>query len=1107
MTTDRQDRYRATHETNRSFAVEASAGTGKTTILVERILQLVLCQGPGEGPLSLSEVCAITFTEKAAGEMKVRLRREFEKRSAGGGREAELARTALRDLETASISTFHSFAVSLLKERPIEAGLDPRFATMDDSESDRFFKEVWEVWLQRVLAGRIPALERALRAGVELDALAELARTLRRHARTAGSYHLQPPMSEDDFEDALRTRILAGQELRNKVIDPRDTLALSLDRTISWLSDPASPDLPKRSGGKGAKAKWRDGSTDVDQVRAFIAEVCAFRESVQSLPEQRILDDLVRWITTDFLSEWNKQKRERGLLDFDDQLALARDLLVGSRAVRREFQRRYAVLLVDEFQDTDSLQLEIVLLLTCTDLRETDFQRLRPEPGRLFLVGDPKQSIYRFRRADIETYLEIAAPERLHALQIERLQLSCNFRSVPRILEFVDTAFAGAMLAPADGGRYQPNYSPFGRGDRGAESQGQAVYVMGDRPDPAADEIQAEEIARRECTRIASLIGRIRGNKEWQIKDSGNWRAPGLGDIAILLPVLTRADILEDALRSAGIPYVLEGGKFYHLRSEVGSAINALRAIANPNDSVALYASLRSIFFGLSDQDLVRAKIEGLLLDYRTEVPAESPLHRPFAILNSLYRMRHERPASETLERLFQATGAREVLTTRGFQSVANLAKLVRTLRSIQAGRPYSQVVDLISAMDDEEQAETESRLMEEKSDALRILSIHKAKGLDFPIVILAGLGFRKLNKAGSFLSSSQGRKQFAVSVNMKGTTVRTAGWESLAKEDTLREDAELVRLLYVGCTRAKDRLVISAQTSGWVPSEDSSSKLVLNGGQTRLAPISNLVSDCLAGRNDIAGCIYPEELGAVVAGLAPAPAESRDWVKIALEQKTELHRLRSETPSSIPFQTPAEHGQELAKDWDSDSALVRAVRLGTAFHEAMERIDFTDPLRISSLCLIVAQGHQLSAAQIEELESMVRLTLGSPMLERVRETLRSGRRTWRELSFVKPLGEAGGIEEGKIDLVFEEPDGCVLVDYKTDSQGAEAGENARNRYTAQVLTYARALGRLGVKVSAAYILWARTGTALEIPLHADAALPGRVPATGSGPIPGEPRG
>lgn len=225
MIPDSADRKKATEETGRSFAVEASAGTGKTTILIDRVLHLVLERGPEGAPLPLSRICAITFTEKAAGEMKIRLRQEFEKKASRAGEPGTRALAALRDLETASISTFHAFAVALLKERPIEAGLDPRFTALDEVQSDLLFREVWDAWMQQALLERKVPLERALRAGLGLEALREAARTLRQRAHGVRGLKLAPPPTEEETRQQMRQMLEEGRRFLSLVRNQDDKLA------------------------------------------------------------------------------------------------------------------------------------------------------------------------------------------------------------------------------------------------------------------------------------------------------------------------------------------------------------------------------------------------------------------------------------------------------------------------------------------------------------------------------------------------------------------------------------------------------------------------------------------------------------------------------------------------------------------------------------------------------------------------------------------------------------------------------------------------------------------------------------------------------------------
>ncbi|PYU88887.1 MAG: hypothetical protein DMG08_23880, partial [Acidobacteria bacterium] len=246
------DRERAARETNRSFAVEASAGTGKTRILIDRILHLVLEKGPDGPPVRLSTIAAITFTEKAAGEMKVRLRQEFEQRATRP--EAGRARQALRDLETAAISTIHAFAVALLKERPVEAGLDPRFTALDELQSELLFRTVWESWLGQRLQERHPLLECALRAGLNMVGLGETARTLRLHSRIAREWRPRPAMTDGEITERIRPLIEEGERYLAQARDAEDRLALKLEAAMEWLrSWPREHSVPEKSGKAGSK--------------------------------------------------------------------------------------------------------------------------------------------------------------------------------------------------------------------------------------------------------------------------------------------------------------------------------------------------------------------------------------------------------------------------------------------------------------------------------------------------------------------------------------------------------------------------------------------------------------------------------------------------------------------------------------------------------------------------------------------------------------------------------------------------------------------------------------------------------------------------------------
>jgi len=1083
MSADRDQRQRGMRDTERSYLVEASAGTGKTRVLIERILQCVLAGGPGGAPLPITRICAITFTEKAAGEMKIRLRQEFERIAGAGGPAGELARQALLDLEGAAISTFHAFAVSMLKERPIEAGLDPRFAALDELQSELLFQEVWEAWLRGAIEERKAPLERALRTGLTLERLMTLARTIRLHARDVRRLELRPPPTAEEIERQLAGMGRRGREYRSHARAESDKLLPYLDAALAWIADPGHAAAPGRPGNKGAAGNWDGGKETVVEVQEFVRGIADCARSYPRLPAQRALDAAARMIIGEFLPEWEERKRSAGLLDFDDQLAFALELLSSSRAAREEFRRRYAVFLVDEFQDTDPVQWEIIRLLAAPEAA-SNAGASGIAPGRLFLVGDPKQSIYRFRGADIETYGRAADPEAMGAAGMERLELTVNFRSVPAILGFVDAAFQDIMK-PADDGCYQPGYLAFGgAGMRAAKPGRAAVHLLGDRLPDGRPAGSGREFFAVEAVRIANLIASMTGDSGWGVEDAGRgWRAPRYRDIAVLLPVLTHADALEEALQEAGIPYVLEGGKFYYARSEVSSAITVLRSVDNPNDAVALYGALRSIFFGISDEDLLKAVLSGIALDYRIQVPADSPLHTPFHILHELHRLRHERTASETLEHLLHGTGAREILALRGRQSLANLNKLVRTLRSVQQESAFSEVVELVGSIDEEGVAESESRIMEEQSDAVRVLSIHRSKGLDFSIVIVAGLGIQRVSRPGDFLADPHGERRYALRAGGGDSGLQTPDWDELAEKEKTREEAELIRLLYVGLTRARDHLVLCTHTKGKV---DPDSGLWAAGfPRTRLKPLEDFLAG-LPERED-PGVEFLDTGPLSAPPSPPSPASrlpERDWGKALAGQAGELRRLLAETPHAGGLRAAAAEEGGDREDQAPDPIRNRAVRMGIAFHEAMDQADLRGMADARALAQAAGSRHAFDEAGIAELAEMLRRALAAPIIDRLRRSLGAGGRLLRELPYVRPLSaNAEEIEEGKIDLLFEEEGAWVLVDYKTDRlpEQESADSYFTGRYASQVQAYRTALRAMGIAIKASYLLIARTGAVIEI--------------------------
>ena len=511
---DQAQRETARGDLDRSFSVEAGAGTGKTTLLVERILALIR-----NHRASLEQIVAITFTEKAAGELKVRLREAIEKAiPLASAEEGEVLAQALEDLERASISTIHSFCASLLRERPVEASIDPNFEPLDEIGMDLLFQETWDRWLGQELEKKARELRRALALGMNLDSLARLVRQVydNRDLLPADPFR-RPAYSTVVFLESLEREVQKAWELAES--DCRDEQDLgyqsiqALRQKIKELKE-ASPDRREiillrdlEIKSQGNKQKWKKPtSCDVQKqiLKGLGEDLKARQESIRS----DVMAELLEWVRV-FLMTIQEEKNRRGLLDFQDLLILARNLLRDNKEIRRYFQERFRYIVVDEFQDTDPLQVEVVFLLAEDGARAENWEEVAVLPGKLFLVGDPKQSIYRFRRADIETYEK--AKEKL-TVKGASLNIVQNFRTVPSIISWVNRIFTD-LIQPTEEGHFQPSYTPLAPHPERKEVLRDQPGVILLAPTPGFEPLEASapQVREGEAQSIAALIEEMVG--------------------------------------------------------------------------------------------------------------------------------------------------------------------------------------------------------------------------------------------------------------------------------------------------------------------------------------------------------------------------------------------------------------------------------------------------------------------------------------------------------------------------------------------------------------------------------------------------------------------
>ncbi|MDQ4046562.1 MAG: UvrD-helicase domain-containing protein, partial [Actinomycetota bacterium] len=577
--TDQSDRTLIEQDLDANIFVEAGAGSGKTHELVERICTMV------DAGVELRSVAAITFTEKAAGELRERVRRQLTDASP-----TDLRQRALDQLDTAPIGTIHSFAARLISQHPVEAGVPPLITVVDELRSQIAFTRRWEAARQKLFTD--PSVDDALRillaVGVTLDHLENVAADLDANWDRLESH---PPRKRRipavDLGPLLRqtSEVLAHA---GHCTDPADKLLTAFEHIKSWhgrLAEAETGELglvlellhsvPQSGFSGGQKGNW---SVNIADVRSSCKDLAAQATALRNSFVQPAVETVTAAMA-DVLVEAARERQRSGELEYHDLLIHARDLLVGGNkaGVHAALHNRYRCIMLDEFQDTDPIQAELATRIAADEVCGPDgWEQLSVPPGRLFTVGDPKQSIYRFRRADIATYL--AAQQRFSDDPNSRIaSLQTNFRSTGALLEWINGTF-GQLITPS--GSIQPEYRALTPDPRRPEWNGEhgpAVSVIGRTGAQPGEsgKVSADDMRRQEAADVAAAIRLATGTAgppAWQkqSKRSGGFAcsAVELKDICVLIPTRTSLAALEDALDDAGIEYRAEASSLVYSTQE-----------------------------------------------------------------------------------------------------------------------------------------------------------------------------------------------------------------------------------------------------------------------------------------------------------------------------------------------------------------------------------------------------------------------------------------------------------------------------------------------------------------------------------------------------------
>ena len=1047
---DQDHRTRAWQTFDRTLDVSAGAGTGKTRVLVDRYLAWVLGQAwstlDDARPSSVvGSILAITFTEKAAGEMQERIARSLrvmcgqpaglsevetayvqglavemaEYFGVSSDAMAERAALMLAQAHRMEVSTIHSFCARVLRTWPLEAGLHPELdvdvdgrrrkkavrrafveatqeglRTEDGPRWARLLDELKETTLQQLMVA-------ALDSGFE-DKLAPAP-----HCESLAAF------CAELFDEAngIRDQVARGsQNKHNRVCDGLATAAEVLRRP-GFAEDPRGSMSDDEHAAVAELAKELDGYPSSKKVLGLLGEafrdaasLCARQLAEVSVVNQRVFADFLD-LYGDALAGLRREMERAGTLSFDDLLRHTDRLLADRPSVARQLADRYGQILVDEFQDTDPVQCRILSAMADAD----------PERARLFVVGDPKQSIYAFRNADLAAYEAFAA--RLG----ERLVLRASFRSQEQLVRALNAAFDRLFVARAG---MQPGPQALAPTRAGRDDL-PAVQVW-DAGAADGEKRNAEQAREAEANAICRAVRAL----DAQLPDESGRR---WSRFAVLSRVQSEAAGIVAVLEAAGVPCVVSGDKEFYRRQEVLDASNLLRVLLDEADAVAWVGLLRCPIGGGPDRvmvDLARAGFFargdhiGAVRDAELGAPPDRARHlrRLATLVKTLSDLREALltgPVDLWLEQVVERLPVPDVYASEylGERKSANFLTVLSGFcdAAMEGSMPLQEWIDNVAGNLVGAQDESESALADETTDAVRIMSIHGSKGLQFDHVFVPRLDWQRSGGLSDEVSLTRGPSGWVVQAKVKGKAATTWGIGAIRERYKKVDEAETLRLLYVAATRARETLTLL--------------------GKRGSAPMARLVE---AGFVEAPRAFCDEvHLDAHVQPPAEGPLPREEELAAAglafwRGAGAERNRAAAEPWVVSASTRPALDEDEVEVSVVSEDDGESARQLGIEVHALLEAWDDADMAGVSAEAAALYTGF-----------------MRSPLAERVR----AARSVHRELPFVGP----GSV--GVIDLLLETDQGWVVVDYKTNAVADEAAaQQAALAYRAQGRAYLNAV-------------------------------------------------
>lgn len=1068
--TPEQEEAIFTTETN--LIVTAGAGSGKTRVLVERFIALL----EANPTWSLTSIVAITFTEKAAREMRDRVRTAIAQRIAGGV-DVTVWRRHEAALDSARIGTIHSLCAQILRANPVEAQLDPEFEVLDEVEAALLRHEAVELALSHLTASGTDASQLLLHYEVRAvrDLLYRMAgRAVVRQLATSFQDHDHPLALLQYWEDLWREDARQILETVRNDYDLQGLLhwiddmphpthdklwtywQIILDQRDSLLSDDFPAVVTALEALRGIKvnvgaAKAWGGKEALTAIKEVLKDIRGRAEAYLEmiLPSPGELDQraarILFWWREAVLAVWDAYetlKTERNALDFDDLEILTVDLLSHHPSVAARYnQNEFNHVMVDEFQDTNAMQLKIVNALCGLG------------QGRLFVVGDPKQSIYAFRGADVSVFGQVR--DDILAKGGRLLSLSCSFRSHERLVTIYNQVFAQILQRESGPvADFFVDYDAMVAHREAMPHHAAPVMIMSFN----SKEINATEKRQWEALQMGQNLQQMIADRVlvWD-KGDETYRPITYGDVAILFQSMTHTSLYERIFQHLGIPYITVAGRGYFDRQEVWDVMNLLAALHSPADDLALAAVLRSPMFAVSDDALlalrldVRQSLWDTVMADQVDVPSDDRESLQFArqTLQTLQVLAGRVPIAELLEHALEATAFEATLASlpNGMQRCANISKLLnvaRRSRRISLSEFNAYLRDMVNV----EAREGEAAL--EASGVVTLMSVHKSKGLEFPLIVLADASWSRRPDEPALLIDPLVGAVCKVRSDEGDQMEKPVAYQLAQKYGKERERAERKRLLYVAATRAQDYLIVSgSEKSGehWLgqmmEAMDGLADIQIfetpsNLDDLKATDVSATLWDEMARQPQLSEDQTPLPL---LRDIAPNQ-EAMYWHINATDlEKLHDRRARRDLRQILVGEMPGPIKPVIARE------PMRAFVVGELVHRALG----VGLLPRAMKDMLIAYAAELGVQEPEAVVAEVLDLLRQYERSEVAAMLVRAEEVYRELPFVYQHDRI--VVHGVIDVLFRLEDQWHVLDYKTGG----ATPHSR-RYLHQVGAYARAV-------------------------------------------------